>query len=130
MQPSFRQALAEMVDPDHPLLRYGKNGHADPYDEADEESFPASDVPSRDPLYGRAGGAANEAEGKLGGAVSTGESHTADDTESFPASDAPAGSSASPTRAGEDGLRAASRYARRPSPPAPSPSRWTGRSSA
>ena len=79
MQPSFRQALAEMVDPDHPLLR---NGHEDPYDEADEESFPASDVPSRDPLYSRAGGA-----------VSTGESHTADDTESFPASDAPAGSS-------------------------------------
>ena len=79
MQPSFRQALAEMVDPDHPLLR---NGHEDPYDEADEESFPASDVPSRDPLYGRSGGA-----------VSTGESHTADDTESFPASDAPAGSS-------------------------------------
>ena len=61
MQPSFRQALAKMVDPDHPLLR---NGHADAYDEADEESFPASDTPNPD-------------------------IHTADDTESFPASDTP-----------------------------------------
>ncbi|HEX6708846.1 MAG TPA: aconitate hydratase [Rubrobacter sp.] len=67
MQPSFRQALAEMVDPDHPLLRNGKNGHADAYDEADEESFPASDPPNPD-------------------------IHIADDTESFPASDTPSGS--------------------------------------
>src|SRR5918997_64111 len=35
MQPSFRQALAEMVGPDHPLIKNGKNGQADPYDEAD-----------------------------------------------------------------------------------------------
>ena len=41
MQPSFRQALAEMVDPDHPLLSNG-------YDRADEESFPASDTPNPD----------------------------------------------------------------------------------
>jgi aconitate hydratase len=41
MQPSFRQALAEMVDPDHPLLGNG-------YDRADEESFPASDTPNPD----------------------------------------------------------------------------------
>ena len=41
MQPSFRQALAEMVDPDHPLLGNG-------YDHADEESFPASDTPNPD----------------------------------------------------------------------------------
>ena len=88
MQPSFRQALAEMVDPDHPLLA---NGSEDAYDEADAESFPASDVPSRDPLAGRAGGAANEAKGKEGGAESTGESHDTDDTESFPASDTPSG---------------------------------------
>jgi aconitate hydratase len=96
MQPSFRQALADMVGLDHALVRNGKNGHAgdDPYDEADEESFPASDVPSRDPLAGRAGGAASEAEGKEGGAVSTGESHDTDDTESFPTSDAPAGAAA------------------------------------
>ena len=66
MQPSFRQALAEMVDPDHPLLG---NGHEDAYDQADEESFPASDVPNPD-------------------------IHTADVTESFPASDTPAGASA------------------------------------
>src|ERR687894_1986982 len=76
-----------MVDPDHPLIKNGKNGHADPYDEADEESFPASDTPNPDiPVQG----AANEAEGKEGGAASTGESHSTDDTESFPASDTPA----------------------------------------
>src|ERR687889_760910 len=86
MQPSFRQALTEMVDPDHPLL----NGHDDAYNHADEESFPASDTPNPDIPTGRAGGAANEAEGKEGGASSTGGSHTAEDTESFPASDAPA----------------------------------------
>src|SRR5215210_7867247 len=86
MQPSFRQALAEMVDPDHPLLG---DGHDDAYNHADEESFPASDTPNPDMPVARGG--ANEAEGKEGGAVSTGESHTADDTESFPASDAPAG---------------------------------------
>ena len=63
MQPSFRQALAEMVDPDHPLLGNGKNGYADPYDEADVESFPASDVPSPDPLSRMAEGAANEGGG-------------------------------------------------------------------
>jgi aconitate hydratase A / 2-methylisocitrate dehydratase len=90
MQPSFRQALAEMVDPDHPLLRNGKNGRDDAYNHADEESFPASDTPNPDIHV--VSSAANEAEGKEGGAVSTGESHTADDTESFPASDTPSGS--------------------------------------
>src|SRR5918993_333936 len=58
MQPSFRQALAEMVDPDHPLLRDGED---DAYNHADEESFPASDTPNPD-------------------------IHTSQDTESFPAS--------------------------------------------
>src|ERR671916_282245 len=88
VKPAFRQALADMVGPDHPLIKNGKNGQADPYDEADEESFPASDPPNPDiPIRG----AANEAEGKEGGAVSTGESHSTDDTESFPASDTPAG---------------------------------------
>jgi aconitate hydratase len=103
MQPSFRQALAEMVDPDHPLLG---NGHEDAYDHADEESFPASDTPSPDIPVARGG--ASEADGKEGGAVSTGESHTTDDTESFPASDTPAGTSgvtdegeADPTSGGE-----------------------------
>jgi aconitate hydratase len=38
---------------------------------------------------GRARGAASEASGKEGGAVSTGKSYEADDTESFPASDTP-----------------------------------------
>jgi aconitate hydratase len=106
MQPSFRQALAEMVDPDHPLLRDGKNGEDDAYNHADQESFPASDTPNPDIPVARGG--ANEAEGKEGGAVSTGESHTADDTESFPASDTPAGVSgvtdegeADPTSGGE-----------------------------
>src|SRR5919112_423513 len=100
MQPSFRQALAEMVDPEHPLLR---NGGDDAYNHADEESFPASDTPNPDIPVARGG--ANEAEGKEGGAVSTGESHTADDTESFPASDTPAGvtdeGKADPTSGGE-----------------------------
>jgi aconitate hydratase len=85
MQPSFRQALAEMVDPDHPLLA---NGYEDAYDRADEESFPASDIPNPDP--------------PTAGAVSTGESHTADDTESFPASDAPAGASGAAGEGGGD----------------------------
>src|SRR5215217_3903250 len=71
MQPSFRQALAEMVDTDHPLLG---NGHEDAYDHADEESFPASDTPSPDIPVARGG--VSEADGKEGGAVSTGESDT------------------------------------------------------
>jgi aconitate hydratase len=74
MQPSFRQALAEMVDPDHPLLG---NGREDAYDRAEEESFPASDVPSPD-------------------------IHTTDDTESFPASDTPAGASGVSNEGRED----------------------------
>src|SRR5918998_148407 len=86
VKPAFRQALADMVGPDHPLIKNGKNGQADPYDEADEESFPASDTPDPDiPIRG----AANEYEGKEGGAVSTGESHSSD-PESSPASDPPA----------------------------------------
>jgi aconitate hydratase len=104
MQPSFRQALAEMVDPDHPLL----NGHDDAYNHADEESFPASDTPNPDIPTGRAGGAANEAEGKDGGAASTGEGHEGDNTESFPTSDTPAAAAdatgkgeADPTSGGE-----------------------------
>jgi aconitate hydratase len=85
---AFRQALADMVDPDNALVKNGKNGASDPYDEADEESFPASDTPDPDiPVRG----AANEYEGKEGGAASTGEGHTSDDTESYPASDTPAG---------------------------------------
>src|SRR5918994_2158689 len=97
MQPSFRQALAEMVDPDHPLLG---NGREDAYDRADEESFPASDIPNPDIPVARGG--PNEAEGKGSGAVSTGESHTADDTESFPASDTPAGASGARSEGGGD----------------------------
>ncbi|CAA9398858.1 MAG: Aconitate hydratase, partial [uncultured Rubrobacteraceae bacterium] len=108
MQPSFRQALADMVGMDHALVGNGStNGHGDDaYDEADDESFPASDTPS--PGSPAARGGANEAEGKEGGAVSTGESHEADDTESFPTSDAPAGAAgatgegqADPTAGGE-----------------------------
>ncbi|MGI8910561.1 MAG: aconitate hydratase AcnA, partial [Rubrobacteraceae bacterium] len=107
MQPSFRQALAEMVGADHALVSNGSNnGHDDPYNHADEESFPASDTPSPGSPVARGG--ANEAEGKEGGAVSTGESHEADDTESFPTSDTPSGSAdvtnegdADPTSGGE-----------------------------
>jgi aconitate hydratase len=89
VKPAFRQALADMVGPDHPLVSNGKDGYTDPYDEADEESFPASDTPNPDiPVRG----AANEYEGEEGGAISTGESHSTDDTESFPTSDTPAGS--------------------------------------
>ena len=74
MQPSFRQALAEMVDPDHPLLG---NGREDAYDRAEEESFPASDVPNPD-------------------------IHTTDDAESFPASDTPTGASGVSNEGRED----------------------------
>ena len=94
MQPSFRQALAEMVHPDHPLLG---NGYEDAYNHADEESFPASDTPNPDIPVARGG--PNEGEG---GAVSTGESHTADDTESFPASDTPSGVAGATNEGGGD----------------------------
>jgi aconitate hydratase len=104
---AFRQALADMVGPDYPLLKNGSNGKTDPYDEADQESFPASDTPNPDITIR---GAANEYEGKEGGAVSTGESHTSNDTESFPASDTPAGAAdvtnegqPDPTAGGEPG---------------------------
>jgi aconitate hydratase len=91
---AFRRALAGMVGPDNALV---ENGHKDPYDEADEESFPASDTPNPDiPVRG----ASNEAGGKQGGAISDGTGHTSDDTESFPASDTPAGT-AGVTGAGE-----------------------------
>src|SRR5918997_937110 len=110
MQPSFRQALAEMVGTDHAFVANGStNGHGDDaYNHADEESFPASDTPNPDIPVGRARGGASEYEGKEGGASSTGESHEADDTESFPTSDAPAGAAdatgegrADPTAGGE-----------------------------
>ncbi len=78
VKPAFRQALADMVGPDHPLL---KNG--DPYDEADEESFPASDTPNPD-------------------VRSRGEGHSSDDTESFPASDTPAGAADATNEGGPD----------------------------
>src|SRR5918998_1076492 len=109
MQPSFRQALADMVGTDHALVNGSTNGHGDDaYNHADEESFPASDTPNPDIPTGRAQGGASEYEGKEGGAASTGESHEADDTESFPTSDAPAGAAdatgegrADPTAGGE-----------------------------
>ena len=86
----------------------------DPYDEADAESFPASDTPNP---------------AAPSGAASTGEGHATDDTESFPASDTPAGPPTRPTRASRTPPPAASPRARspRPSPPGPSPSRSTAR---
>src|SRR5215213_3633411 len=87
MQPSFRQALAEMIGaPQNGSKNGGKRDDA--YNGADAESFPASDTPNPDiPVRG----ASNEAEGKEGGAVSDASGHAADDTESFPASDTPSG---------------------------------------
>jgi len=73
MQPSFRQALTEMVGADHPLLGNGD----DAYNRADEESFPASDTPNPD-------------------------IHTAQDTESFPASDTPSGAADTTNEGGGD----------------------------
>jgi aconitate hydratase len=106
VKPAFRQALAEMVGLDHALVSNGSsNGHGDTGDRADDEGFATSDAPGQ---AGRARGGSSEAEGKEGGAVSTGESHEADDTESFPTSDAPTGSTdatgegdADPTSGGE-----------------------------
>ena len=109
MKTSFRQSLAEMVGTDHSLVSTSD----DAYDEADDESFPASDTPAAHAPTtdgGRARGAANEYGGQEGGAVSAGQSHEEDDTESFPTSDAPAGASdatgegeADPTAGAEPG---------------------------
>ena len=66
MQPSFRQALADMVGVDDSLVSNGSKDDA--YNHADEESFPASDTPNPDI-----------------------KSHTEADTESMEASDTPAG---------------------------------------
>ncbi len=71
MQPSFRQALADMVG----SASSAGNG----------SSSNGSSGNGR-----TAAGGSSEYEGKTGGAASTGESHEADDTESFPASDVPA----------------------------------------
>ena len=69
-----------MVDPDHPLSgMVTRTPTITP-----TKNRPASDTPNPDIPVARG---VNEAEGKEGGAVSTGESHTTDDTESFPASD-------------------------------------------
>src|SRR5215218_1876372 len=105
MQPSFRQALAEMIGASPNGSTNGSKNY-DAYDEADAESFPASDPPEPDiPVRGASseyGGeevVATERVGpdattssKEGGAVSDGTSHTSDDVESFPASDTPSGS--------------------------------------
>jgi aconitate hydratase len=88
MQPSFRQALAEMIGVS--TNGAAKNGgkRDDAYNGADAESFPASDTPNPDiPVRG----SNSEASGKEGGAVSDGTGHTSDDVESFPASDTPSG---------------------------------------
>ncbi|QIN83861.1 aconitate hydratase AcnA [Rubrobacter tropicus] len=83
MQPSFRQALADMVGHDHALVNGSANGHGDDaYNHADEESFPASDTPNPD--------------------IRTGPSHTSDDTESMEASDTPSGSADATNEGGGD----------------------------
>jgi aconitate hydratase len=85
MQPSFRQALSEMIGSSNGSAKNGGK-HDDAYNGADAESFPASDTPNPDiPVRG----ASSEFGGKEGGDVSDGSAHTADDVESYPASDAP-----------------------------------------
>ncbi len=103
MKHSFRQSLAEMVGSEHAMVSMNGGSGTDT-----ESSNP--DVPTTD--GGRAKGAANEAEGQEGGAVSAGQSHEEDDTESFPTSDAPSGASdatgdgeADPTAGAEPGDR-------------------------
>jgi aconitate hydratase len=87
MQPSFRQALAEMIGSANGSAKNGGK-QDDAYNGADAESFPASDTPNPDiPVRG----SHSEASGKEGGAVSDGTGHTSDDVESFPASDTPSG---------------------------------------
>ncbi|WP_166397447.1 aconitate hydratase AcnA [Rubrobacter marinus] len=91
VKPAFRQALAAMVEPDNEFIQNAD----DAYDEADDESFPASDTPHANAPAtdgGRARGASDEYGGQEGGAMSAGGSHEEDDTESFPTSDAPAAS--------------------------------------
>src|ERR671916_1359977 len=71
VKPAFRQALAEMIGA---TPSGSKNGgkRDDAYNGADAESFPASDTPNPDiPVRG----AADEYEGKEGGAVSDGTGH-------------------------------------------------------
>jgi aconitate hydratase len=75
MQPSFRQALAEMIGA-APNGSKGGEERDDTYNGADAESFPASDTPNPD-ISVRA--------------VSDGTDHTSDDVESYPASDTPSG---------------------------------------
>ncbi|MDP8939769.1 MAG: aconitate hydratase AcnA [Actinomycetota bacterium] len=88
MQTSFRQALAQMVDPDNALVRNGGNGEwEDPYDEADAESFPASDTPNPDiPVGGDRRPGVPRQEAPEG----TEDDYAEESAESFPSSDAPA----------------------------------------
>ncbi len=90
MQPSFRKALAEMIGATPNGSKDGSE-RGDAYNDADAESFPASDTPNPDiPIRG----ASSEGSGKEGGAVSDATGHASDDTESFPASDTPSGAAA------------------------------------
>jgi aconitate hydratase len=86
VKPAFRQALAEMVDPDNALVKNGKNGHDDPYDEADAESFPASDTPCPDIPVGERKPGVPQHEAPEG----TQGDYSEESAESFPGSDAPA----------------------------------------
>ena len=90
MQPSFRQALAEMVDPENEFLANPEAAEwDDSYDEADTESFPASDTPnSESPASGgeqrKPGVPQQEAPAGTEG------DYAEESAESFPSSDAPA----------------------------------------
>ena len=86
MQPSFRQALAEMVGPRPPAP--GERSTRTPTTMPTKSPSPRA-IPRtrtyRSPGWGQ--------RGRGQGGRLHGESHTADDTESFPASDTPAGAS-------------------------------------
>ncbi len=86
VKPAFRQALADMVDPDNALVKNGKNGQDDPYDEADAASFPASDTPCPDIPLGERKPGVPQHEAPEG----TEGDYAEESAESFPGSDAPA----------------------------------------
>jgi aconitate hydratase len=103
VKPTFRRALADMVGPGHALV---KNGDGDAYDEADEESFPASDTPNPDiPVGERKPGVPQHGvpEGSEG-------DYAEESAKSFPSSDPPADTAgvsnvgdADPTAGSENG---------------------------
>ncbi len=122
VKPAFRQALAQMVDPENEFVKNGAEAD-DPYDEADTESFPASDTPhinAPTTAGEQAGGGSDESGGQEGGEQrkpgvpqqeapeGTEDDYSEESAESFPSSDVPAemagvtgDAAADPTAGGE-----------------------------